>query len=847
MVGAGKSAVMFTTIMKKKELGLINKACVVVPKPLTEQVANEWRRLYPDARLLTVTNDDLSTEVKRKLFTARVATGAYDAVIMSQEQFEKIPMSKAYREKFMRQEIDQLTDIISAKRAEIGGKRDYTIKQIERAKKQMEARLAKLLDPKSKGKGKDDLLEFEQLGFDFLCVDEAHAYKNGFVTTKMMNVAGVTTRPSGRAEDMQMKTDYFNEQMGQGHLLLCTGTPVSNSMTELYVMTRYLRPDLLKAAGVERFDDWAATFGNVVMKNQQAADGTLKLRTCFATFANLPELMAMYKEFADVQSAEKLHLPRPELKGGKPQIVSVPASPEQKAYVKELAERAAAIASGAVDPSRDNLLKITGEARLIGLGNQAIEVLYRKNGKEVPYDFTDSKDGKVDKCVENVAEIYQQTAETRSVQIIFSDIAVNSENGNFSVYDYMKQELIAKGIPENEIIFAPKSDSKNREEVFRDINESKYRVVIASTGTLGTGANIQQNLVALHHVDVPWKPSDFEQREGRILRQGNKNAEVSIFNYVTKGTLDSYLYQTVTDKARFIAQLLDDKCPARVSEDCDEKVLTFGEIQAAAEGNPDFRRRIELSNEIAELQMLENEFRRETGVARMKTETLPKLISEKKEMLAHVKNDVQTASKIESVIIHTADGRVMADRKLMNSLLLQMVHAKQKNPHAPIQPVTVGGFKISVEIIADEPRFTFKGEHNYSCAAGDTDKQDNVQRLANFIEKGFAKTETDLQADIAAKEMNLAQAEERLNMTFSHETELHDKIEELAKLEQRLCGLSKQQDDILDPEEEADPIIETDTEKAERIAEFGTGDADDVKPYERREDDDSMITPANIR
>jgi hypothetical protein len=284
-----------------------------------------------------------------------------------------------------------------------------------------------------------------------------------------------------------------------------------------------------------------------------------------------------------------------------------------------------------------------------------------------------------------------------------------------------------------------------------------------------------------------------------------------------------------------------------VSEDCDEKVLTFGEIQAAAEGNPDFRRRIELSNEIAELQMLENEFRRETGVARMKTETLPKLISEKKEMLAHVKNDVQSAAKIESVILHTADGRVMADRKLMNSLLLQMVHAKQKNPHAPIQPVTVGGFRISVEIVADEPRFTFKGEHHYSCAAGDTDKQDNVQRIANFIEKGFTKTAADLEADIAAKEMNLSQAQERMDMTFSHETELHDKIEELALLEQRLCGLSKQQDDILDPEEDANPIIETDGEKSERIAEFGVGDADDVKPYERRDDDDSMIPTANIR
>lgn len=282
-------------------------------------------------------------------------------------------------------------------------------------------------------------------------------------------------------------------------------------MTELYVMTRYLRPDLLRQAGVERFDDWAATFGNVVAKNQQAADGTLKLRTCFSTFANLPELMAMYKEFADVQSADKLHLPRPELKTGKPQIISVPASPEQKEYVKELAARAALIAAGRVEPHEDNLLKITGEARLIGLGNLAIKALYAKRGEEVPLDFIDSKDSKVDRCIENVAEIYERTAETSGVQIIFSDIAVNADNGNFSVYDYIKAELIAKGIPEDEIIFAPKADSKERENIFRDINAGKYRVVIASTGTLGTGANIQQNLYALHHIDVPWKPSNFER------------------------------------------------------------------------------------------------------------------------------------------------------------------------------------------------------------------------------------------------------------------------------------------------------------------------------------------------
>ena len=337
------------------------------------------------------------------------------------------------------------------------------------------------------------------------------------------------------------------------------------------------------------------------------------------------------------------------------------------------------------------------------------------------------------------------------------------------------------------------------------------------------------------------------QREGRILRQGNQNAEVSIFNYVTKGTLDSYLYQTVTDKARFIAQLLDDKCPARVSEDCDEKVLTFGEIQAAAEGNPDFRRRIELSNEIAELKMLQSEFLRETGAARTRVETLPKLIEDKKEMLSRVQKDMQTAGKIKGVIIYSADGRMMADRKIMNEYLLRLVTEKIKKPNIPIKPFRVGGFEITVTEFGGEARFSIKGKHNYTCAAGATDKQDNVQRLANFIEKGFAKTASDIEADISAKEMNLKQSQERMTMTFTHETELNEKMTEFEELEKRLSGCFTQEDDVIDPEEDANPIIETAEEKEERIAEFCTGDEDDVKPFERKDSDDQMNPPPRMR
>ena len=585
-------------------------------------------------------------------------------------------------------------------------------------------------------------------------------------------------------------------------------------------MTRYLRPDLLKQAGVERFDDWAATFGNVVTKNQQTADGTLKMKTSFASFANLPELMAMYKEFTDVQSAEKLNLPRPELKTGKPQIISVPATPEQKMYVRELAERAKAIEEGIVDPHEDNHLKLTSEARLIGLGNNAVKALYEKRDEELPYDFIDDKNSKVDKCVEKVAEIYEKTNDTKGVQIIFSDVAVNSDNGNFSVYDYIKDELVAKGIPEDKIIFAPKSDSKERENIFRDINNSKYRVVIASTGTLGTGANIQQNLYALHHIDVPWKPSDFEQREGRILRQGNKNKEVEIFNYVTEGTLDSYLYQTVVNKARFIAQLLDNKAPARVSEDCDEKVLTYGEFQAAAEGNPDFKRRIEVSNEIVELAMLKKEYAHETAVTKEKIEKLPEEIKLKKEMLSHVQNDRKSAAKIQELALSNLtknSNYVVMTKEKVNEYLLKMAQSKLANPEKEIPSVNINNFKVSVYFDKqnNEVRFSVQGESTYSCAAGTAENQDNYQRLTNLFEE------------------NLEQAKKRVEIPFAQEKELEEKIQEFQELEEKLSELSVQEDVILDPEEE--PIIETAEEKSAREKIYNVDDDD----YQPTEDDDN--------
>ena len=845
VVGAGKSAVFISSVMKKKQLGLINKACVVVPKALTEQTAREWLSIFPDAKLLTVSEMDLSTPAKRQTFTARIATGDYDAVILSREHFDKMPMSAEYQRNYIQSQIDDLEDMLTTQKQNGANAKTPSVKKIEGAKKKLQAQLSRIFEPKANStRRKDMVLDFQQLGFDYLVVDEAHAYKNGFVSTKMGDVSGVSTAPSDRAQDMQMKCDYFNEQLGQGHILFCTGTPVSNSMTEMYVMTRYLRPDLLRAAGVERFDDWAATFGKVIAAYKQSASGELKMKTSFSKFANLPELMAMYKEFADIQSAEKLQLPRPSLIGGKPEIVKVQASPEQREYVADLARRAERITNGAVDPHEDNLLKITGEARLIGLGNRAVAALYRQKDDghgELPEGFQENENGKVDECVDRVLQYYHDTEELKGVQIIFSDIAVNSEHGNFSVYDYIRDELIAKGIPKDEIIFAPKADSKERAEIFRAINEGQYRVVIGSTGTIGTGANIQKKLYACHHIDIPWKPSDFEQREGRILRQGNQFEAVRILNYVTEGTLDSYLYQVVTDKARFIAQLLDDKCPSRVSEDCDEKVLTYAELQAAAEGRPEFRERIEVGNRIAELNALKDEHNHEMGEMRVKIASLPQMIESKKAAIVQMEADKKSVDALRD----SATGKVkefalqrpmgtLRKHEDINAYLLTQIQNRLAKPFDEMPSYKIGDFTVSVQIKAgtfDEPVLAVKGKRDtsYYVSLNKNEHSDNWQRIVNFLESGIDKEIEQTKKDIEKCESDLQQAKDHVNEPFALEGELQEAQKKYAELEAKLSGLSEQKEEVFDPDNMVDE--ESAEEHAKRKA-FEQRDDDDLEPDE---------------
>ena len=512
-VGAGKSFEMVAATMEKKRLGLINKACVVVPKHLVGQMANEWLRLYPQAKILTATEKDFDKNHRQK-FIGRCCTGDYDAVIMSYEQFEKIPMSMEYRKNFIQREIDTMQSGID----ELGG--DYrsrannrsSIKDLEREKKRLETRLQKLIE--GGGKTKDTSLTFEQLGFDSLVVDEAHNYKNGLVVSKMNRVSGVQTTPAQKSEDILMKTQFLNENYGEKNIIFATGTPVSNSMTELYIMQRYLRPSLLANAGLQTFDDWASNFGEVVSKAElKPAGNGYRTKKRFAKFNNVPELMQMYKEFADIRTADMLNLPVPEIEGGKPQTIVAKPNDVQKAYMQVLAERSEAIHSGAVDPSVDNMLKITNEARLLGLDARCIV----PNAENLP-------DSKVNLCIDKVMEVYEQTAEQKGVQAIFCDIAVNSDDGRFSVYNYIKEELVRRGVPAEEICAAGDAETqKQRNEMYAQLRSGTKRIVLASTSKMGTGANIQTKLAALHNLDIPWKPSDVEhtkRNKGRpIIRQ----------------------------------------------------------------------------------------------------------------------------------------------------------------------------------------------------------------------------------------------------------------------------------------------------------------------------------------
>lgn len=783
-VGAGKSFEMVATVMEKKRLGLINKACVVVPKHLTLQMASEWLRLYPNAKLLVAKPEDF-TKANRKRFIARCVTGDYDAVIMSFTQFERIPMSDEYREQFMQKELHDIMSAIS----EAGTKDKTSVKALERQKKNIEERLEKLLSSP-----KDSSLCFEKLGFDYLVCDEAHNYKNCFVSTKMSNVAGVQTTAAQKSEDMLMKTQYLNNKYGCNNILFATGTPISNSMVEFYVMQRYLRPDLLEKAGLQNFDDWASTFGEVVSQLEiKPAGNGFQMKNRFSKFVNIPELMQMYKEFADIQTADMLKLPVPKIETGKPIVVTSKPDERQKAYMKELATRSETIHSGTVDPRQDNMLKITHEARLLGLDTRCIF----KDAQTAP-------DSKVMKLIDNLEKNYKNTMTEKGVQIVFCDIAINEDETHFSVYKAIKQALMERGIPEKEICFAgdAKTD-KARDEMFKSLRKGEKRFIIASTSKLGTGANIQDRICAIHHLDIPWKPSDLTQQDGRGIRQGNRFSQVGIYHYLTEETFDAYMMGIITNKAKFINQILTSKSPARVSEDVDEMVLTYSEMQAIASGNPMIKEKIQLDNDVAMLKTLEAEHKKSIyKMQELAEKTLPKQITHYSELLAKSKSDMSKYQEHQALNkeFEMTIGGVRYDKRENAGEQIAVAMAKCTATGEPIELGTYRGFKITIERNPSANTFfeldtpciaVLHGELTYSCDVATDNGVGNVRRIENLAGIQINQKLCSLEEQLEKANKDLSEAQQNMLKPFEHGQELAEKTKRLEYVNAQLSGNSQ--------------------------------------------------------
>lgn len=586
-VGAGKTIVMGAAAMEKKRLGLCSKTMIVVPNHLTEQIGSELLTLYPNANILVAEKRDFEKD-RRRLFCSRIATGNYDIVILGHSQFTRLPLSDERQQQFLRDEIEQFTEVINAAKKERTGQ-ELSVKQLERAKKSLESRLEKLMDAP-----KDDAVTFEELGVDSLMVDEAHQFKNLAVQTKMQNVSGITTAESRKATDLLMKCQYLDEITGGKGVVFCTGTPISNSAAELYTMMRYIQADTLREHGLYAFDAWAANFGETVSAMELAPEGTgYRMKTRFARFNNLPELISMWKLAADVQTADMLKLEVPELEGGKPTVIMCPPTELQKQTIQALGERAEAVRAGSVDPHVDNMLKITTDGRKLALDQRLLNPA-----------LPDDPGSKSNACADKVYEIWAQTREQKSTQLIFSDLATPG-TGAWNVYDDIRDKLIARGVPKEEIAYIHDANTDAKKAaLFARMRAGKVRVLLGSTQKMGAGTNVQKKLIALHHLDVPWRPADIEQREGRILRQGNENKRVQIFRYATEGSFDAYSWQLIENKQRYISQIMTRKSPTRSCEDLDEATLTYAEVKALCAGNPLIKEKMDLDNEVARLSTL---------------------------------------------------------------------------------------------------------------------------------------------------------------------------------------------------------------------------------------------------
>lgn len=787
-VGAGKTFEMVAAAMEMKRLGLCTKSLIVVPNHITEQWAAEWLQLYPSANILVATKKDFETR-NRKKFCARIATGDYDAVIIGHSQFEKIPISVERQAAILQQQIDEI--MFGIEEAKSARAERYTVKQLERTRKSLEARLERLNDQSRK----DDLVTFEELGVDRIFVDESHYFKNLFLATKMRNVGGIAQTEAQKSSDLFMKCRYLDEITEGRGVIFATGTPISNSMVELYTIQRYLQYSTLQEMGLIHFDDWASDFGETITAIELSPEGSgYRAKTRFAKFFNLPELMATFKQVADIQTADMLKLPVP--KANFHTEVIQPSELQQE-MVRGLAERAEDIRAGGVDPKTDNMLRITNDGRKLALDMRLINPL-----------AMDDPNGKVATCARNVIQIWQQTRERRSAQLVFCDLSTPKEDGTFSVYNDLKEKLMEAGIPEEEIAFIHDANTEARKkELFSKVRSGQVRILMGSTQKMGAGTNVQDRLIALHDLDCPWRPSDLAQRLGRIVRQGNMNPEVEIFRYVTEGTFDAYLYQLVENKQKFIAQIMTSKAPVRVADDVDETALSYSEIKALATGNPLIIEKCNLDMDVGKLNMLKASYlSQKYALEEMVLRKYPEAITRLTERIAGYQQDVQLAAAHPKPKDGFAGITILdqpyADKEAAGKAILD-VCTKMTGSNA----VFLGQYRgfsltLSYDGTSNEYRMTMKGTLSHTAVLG-ADVFGNLTRMDNVIDGLPGKLEA-VRAELAETQVQIENARSELAAPFAREAELTEKTARLKELN-ILLNMDQKDNALIDdaPDEEA--------------------------------------------
>lgn len=765
-VGAGKTYEMVAAAMEMKRLGLCTKSLIVVPNHITEQWAAEWLQLYPSANILVATKKDFETQ-NRKKFCSRIATGDYDAIIIGHSQFEKIPISVERQQAILERQIEEI--LAGIEQARVQKAERYTVKQMERTRKSLEARLAKLNDQSRK----DDTVTFEQLGVDRLFIDESHYFKNLFLATKMRNVGGIAQTEAQKSSDLFMKTQYLDELTGGRGVIFATGTPISNSMVELYTIQRYLQYRMLQEMGLVHFDDWASNFGETVTAIELSPEGTgYRVKTRFAKFYNLPELMAAFKGAADIQTADMLGLPVPKANF---HTEVIKPSEIQKEMIKGLAERAEKIHAGGVDPHVDNMLRITNDGRKLALDMRLIQPL-----------APDDSDGKVAVCARNVFRIWEQTKEKRSAQLVFCDLSTPTTDGSFSVYDDLKKKLMDAGIPEEEIAFIHTADSEaKKKELFSKVRSGQVRVLLGSTAKMGAGTNVQDKLIALHDLDCPWRPSDLQQRLGRIVRQGNENEEVEIYRYVTEGTFDAYLYQLVENKQKFIAQIMTSKAPVRVADDVDETALSYSEIKALATGNPLIIEKCNLDMEVARLNMLKaSHLNQVYALEELVYRKYPEEITRLTELIEGYGQDVALAAAHpkaqEGFCGMEVDGRHYAEKEDAGKAIIDVCTRMTGSDAVLLGQYRGFSMVLAYDGRSNEYRITLKGTLSHTVTLG-ADVFGNITRLDNALENLAGSLEAE-QNRLEETRGQLENARAELQTPFAREAELAEKTKRLKEL-----------------------------------------------------------------